>query len=291
VAPRRLAQDVAPDIGVGDDGGGRAFGDDGALGECQDARRVALDDVEVVLDEHHGAALALGCAHHHVHDGEFLLGADAAGRLVEQQEARRAHRRHGDVEELAHALRQEPRRLVAVLRDAETLEQRLHRRQPRRPAQRLPQREGAALGDAAGDEQIVGDAQAGEDLRHLERARDAGGDDGARRQRGDVAAEEGDAAGARLQIAGDEVDEGCLAGPVGADDADALALGDADIDVVGGDDRAETLVEADDVEQRAHGVAVRRARRRAGRWNSDHTPCGRKRIMSSRHTPRIICQL
>ena len=51
----------------------------------------------------------------------FLFDRDAAGRLVEQQNARRAGDRHGDIEELAHALRQCRRERMAVARDAETV--------------------------------------------------------------------------------------------------------------------------------------------------------------------------
>ena len=46
---------------------------------------------------------------------ELLVGADAAGRLVEQQHLRLHHHRHRDVEELAHAFGQDAGRLVAIL--------------------------------------------------------------------------------------------------------------------------------------------------------------------------------
>ena len=104
---------------------GRPSRDDGAVDEGQHAARIARDDVHVVLDEHDRDALVAQRAHDEVHDGEFLLDADAAGGLVEQQEPRLAHQRHGDVEQLAHALGQKLRRLVAIFADAEALDQRV----------------------------------------------------------------------------------------------------------------------------------------------------------------------
>ena len=216
---------------------------------------------------------------------EFLLGADAARRLVEQEELGRAHQRHGDVEELAHALRQELRRLLAIFGDAEALDEPLGLGDELGPAQGPPQRKPRARGDAAGDEEVVEHARRREDLRHLEGARDAGDDDVARRQRGDVAPLELDRAAGRREIAGDEIDEGGLAGAVRADDADHLARCDLDLDIARGDDRAEGFVEPAHRKERAHEADRRRRR------NSDQTPLGRKQMSSRRQMPSTICQL
>ena len=77
---------------------------------------------------------------------------------------------------------------------------------------------------------------------------------------------ERDRAGVGLKIAGDHVDEGRLAGAVGADQADPLAGRDVDVHGVGGDDRAEALVEPAHRKDRVHSAASsssRRLRRRA----------------------------
>src|SRR2546428_120425 len=99
---------------VAEDVGGRAVGQDAALVEREHAPAVALDDVDVVLDEDDGG-LPLGeRGHDDVHHGELLLGGDAAGRLVEEEQRGLARRGHRDVEELPHALRDDGRRPVPV---------------------------------------------------------------------------------------------------------------------------------------------------------------------------------
>ena len=62
---------------------------------------------------------------HHLHDAELLLGGDAAGGLVEQQHARLRHHGERDVEQLAHAAGQHLRVALAVVGEAEALEQAL----------------------------------------------------------------------------------------------------------------------------------------------------------------------
>ena len=54
----------------------------------------------------------------------------------------------------------------------------------------------------------------------------------------------------RREKAGDEIDDGALAGAVGADQAEDLALGDAQIDAVDGLDAAEVLAEVDELKHR-----------------------------------------
>jgi hypothetical protein len=83
----------------------------------------------------------------------------------------------------------------------------------------------------------------GKDLRDLERARDAEPGDLARRPPGNVAVLEPDGALGRPQMTGDHVDEGGLAGAVGADDADGLLRRNVDRDVARRHDRAERLLE------------------------------------------------
>src|SRR5206468_1110324 len=80
---------------------------DPALVERDDAVRIAEDDVHVVLDLDDGAqADALGRSHEDLHDGVLVRRADAAGRLVEQDDLGAQREGRGDVEELLVALGQ-----------------------------------------------------------------------------------------------------------------------------------------------------------------------------------------
>src|SRR5262245_31453512 len=88
---------------------------------------------------------------------------------------------------------------------------------------------------------IVSDTHAHEWPRQLETA----GKTTARSLVGDqdihLLAGEGDAAALVVQCAADTVDQRALAGPVGADQADALAVTDAEVDRIERDEAAETL--------------------------------------------------
>src|SRR5918995_593234 len=85
--PMGLAADhVLPDLRAGERLGSGRIGDHAAVVEGEHAPGVALDDLHVVLDEQHGQPLARERRHDPVHDRELLVDADAAGRLVEQQQ-------------------------------------------------------------------------------------------------------------------------------------------------------------------------------------------------------------
>src|SRR6185437_11585130 len=67
---------------------GRAVGDDGAVVERKHAVGKTADDFHIVLDEQYRDLPTLECRHHDLHQIEFFLDRDAAGRLVEQQKTR-----------------------------------------------------------------------------------------------------------------------------------------------------------------------------------------------------------
>src|SRR5450432_2879053 len=279
----QFAGDVAAHVMVGEDGGGQAVGDDPAGIERDHPARVALDDVHVVLDEEESHRVAAERGHDGVHHAEFLLGRDAARRLVEHEQARRAGERHRDVEELPHAARQLGDAASAMLAEAKALEQRVGARDRLWPARRLPEAQAAVVaGDS--DEHVVEHRELTVELRDLERARDAEARDGARRECGDVAAVERDPAGIGLEVAGDHVDEGRLAGAVAADKTDAFAGGDADRKLGRGDDRAEAFGDARRLQQRHAHDPLRFDQ-------SEPMPRGRKRITNSRKRPSASCQV
>ena len=97
-----------------------------------------------------------------------------------------------------------------------------------------------------------------EQLIDLEGPRHAKPDALMRRKRGNVLAVENDAAVGRLEDAGEEVDHGGLAGAVRADQRVARTFLDRERKVMGGNNAAEALFEADGFEDRHDLVSVRR---------------------------------
>src|SRR6267142_1659103 len=95
---------VRPNARIRQDVAGCAISENAPFVEGEDARAVAFDDVDVVLDEHHRGLPLFERGHDDVHDGELLLAADAAGRLVEKEQRRLPDGRHGDVHQLPDAL-------------------------------------------------------------------------------------------------------------------------------------------------------------------------------------------
>src|SRR5205814_8638616 len=121
------------------------------------------------------------------------------------------------------------------------------------------------------------------ELRDLDRAADTQARDLARRQAGDVAALVGDRAAIGLEVAGDHVDEGGLAGAVGADQADHRVLLDRRADLGRRGHRAERLAQTARLQNYRHCARSRPA--------ADHRPSGRKTISASNAAPRLICQV
>ena len=107
---------------IGECGCRRTVGDHRAVVEGEHAVGEPRHDFHIVLDEQHRQFPALQCRHDDVHHAKLLLDRNSAGRLVEQENARRAHYRHGDVEELADALRQGRRQGVPIGGNAEQLD-------------------------------------------------------------------------------------------------------------------------------------------------------------------------
>ena len=183
----------------------------------------------------------------------------AGGRLVEQDQARRAGQRHADLELALLAVRQVGDALVGDVAEAGALEQVV--RWPRCDAWRArgrPQAE-AAAGDAAHrEEEVVAHRQVAKQQRGLVGAAQALADALVRRQLGDVLAEEMDPPGGGREVAGDGVEQRRLAGAVGAEDGVLLAGGDRQRDVV---DRAQRAERA----RHAASAPARRSRRARGR--------------------------
>jgi hypothetical protein len=68
-----------------------------------------------VLHEQYGGFLSHNRFEHEVHEREFLISADPAGRLVEQKHSRAASHRESDIEKLPSTLRQLGRSAIGIV--------------------------------------------------------------------------------------------------------------------------------------------------------------------------------
>src|SRR5262245_10765142 len=117
-----------------------------------------------------------------------------------------------------------------------------------------------------------------------------------RRNPGDVPVEQPDRAGVGGDLAGDQVEQGGLAGPVGTDDQAALTWLDRQVDIGGDAQSAELLAEIADGERgqglssSLGGAAVAPKRvachsQRASRTEPGTRPSGMKVMMRTKITP------
>src|SRR5919202_1371365 len=105
------------------------------------------------------------------------------------------------------------------------------------------------LADQRADQDIVTDVQTGKGLSDLEGARDAQLGAAMGGQTADILPLIQHGAGGWRQRAADQVDQRRLAGAVGADDAQPLALAHRDTEIVDGGQAAEVLAHATEVQQ------------------------------------------
>src|SRR5262245_11259841 len=183
-----------------------------------------------------------------------LRRAHAAGRLVEQEEARRGDQRHADLEQrdvtigeragLASGERGKPdllERALDLLGGAAIMCGR---------AERVEE----ALPGVAGDPQVLRHRKLREHALDLQRAFDAEPADLVRLEPGDLATVEEDPAGVGREQAGYQVEERGLAGAVRADDRVQPPAGEAEAQVVDRGQSAEALGQSLGAQDRlAHG--------------------------------------
>ena len=164
--------------------------------------------------------------------------------LVEEHQARLGHQRPTDLDESALAEAQALDRLVGEVAQAEQFEHLVGAGDLVGPglaaekdvAPPLP----LAPADPVGDDEVVAHGRVGEQLDPLERPADAEPGAFVDAEPGDVGAVELDDATVGPQDAEDAVEERRLAGAVRADQPDALALLDVDVDVIERDDARRT---------------------------------------------------
>src|SRR3954471_12732442 len=216
IALDRLPEIDAPHLLVRADVVGRALGEEPSVMQDEDAVRDAHDELHAVLDEDHGALLVE--PEDQVHHGARLLRAHAGGRLVEEEKPRVAGERDGDLEAALVAVGEVLDRVVAPGGEADRREELLGARDE--VAVVLARRPDVETGlhRLRGDAHVLEHAELREQVRDLERLGDPEMGEAVLRLGRDVAALEADPPGARRERAGDEVEEGALAGAVRPDD-------------------------------------------------------------------------
>jgi hypothetical protein len=210
-----------------------------AIGEGQRLR-------DVLLDEHDGQPFLLVEAADDREDLGDDEGREAERGLVEHDEARLTHQAARDREHLLLAARQRSGRLSPPLGEA---------REERIGALELATRFAARALDDRAHLEVLEHAHVGEDLAALGDLADAELADAMALVAGDVLALEADRAARRALHASDCADQRGLAGAVGPDDRDDLALGDVERDAVERLRVAVEEVEIGDAEHQRAAVA------------------------------------
>src|SRR5262245_47417328 len=230
-----------------DDLGRRALGDlaprvehDHALGEAEHGPHDVLD--------HDDGNTALVQLEEDVEDLVNLRARQPRHRLVGDQQPRLGGERPGQLQLAQVHLGQPPGVGVGTAAETDQVED----------VARLQLRIAAAPrgGIFHRDHQVLQDRHSAERARDLEAAHDAEPRAAVRRQPGDVRALEGDRPLVAKQRPGDAVDHGGLAGPVRADQAEALALAELKVDSVQRHEPAEALGEGADLKQGTHDAVL-----------------------------------
>jgi hypothetical protein len=260
-------------------GVGQAVGEHLAVVQHGDAVGEREDDVHVVLDDEHRDLARQGGeqARHPLR----LLRRHPRRGLIEQEQLRGGRQRHADLELPLLAVRQPARLLAETAGQAHRLRHLARRAQgggePVDGAEGVPR---AALARRRRQSQVLQHRQAREEIRALEGARDPAARDVVRGQPGERSAVEHDAARARRQVAGDEVEDRRLAGAVGPDERAALARRHLERHAVDGAERAEIAGEALDGQQ-AHARSPMRPR------SAPTIPPGAKSTNTMKVRPRM----
>ncbi len=267
----------------------RAVGNDAALMHGRDAVGEAHHDAHVVLDDQQRDAALLGGRSRRGDRGVGFRLAHARDGLVEQQQAGADGQRSRHVDALLDAERQLGRQLVLEFAQVQGIQQRqgLFARRGLLASRRREAKGGAkgAVGLVAVEagQHVLEHGLLAKELDVLEGPPDAEPADHIRLEPGDVMAVEQDTPGGRLHHAGNGVDEGRLAGAVGADQAADLAGLDVERQLGDGGDTTEADRHASELEQ-AHGHTFTRDQSRLA--SVSHKPLSPRGMNSS--VPRRI---
>src|SRR6266849_4623939 len=267
--------------------GVRQIGQHPPLRQRDDAMRIGRDQIHVVLDQKDRLdPRELGSLDQSLHDAVLVGGGDARGRLVEQNDLRIEREGRGDVEQLLLALRERRSDSVEPMAKSENVGHLAHA--PRdlvvtaQPGEQPPP---LLLPRYHRGRDRLHHGQLRENLDELERAREPVIGKRHRPDAGNALAHEQHLAAARLEQAGQQVDQGRFASAIRTDDRNQLARVHREADVI---ERLEGPVEFADLpgfQKRAH--AALRANRRRSSSASPATPAGKAMTMSARTAPRM----
>ncbi len=192
----------------------------------------------------------------------MVVGGQAGGGFVEQQQPGAAGQGHAEFEEAALPVGEGPGEPVGAAGETEVGQQRPGAGGQAPVAGRRPFGAPACVAPA-GQDQVVDCRRGVEQLRGLEGAADAPPGAAGRIELGDVVAVELDSPGGGwADGAGDQPEQGCLAGAVGADDGVPATLGHLQVDPVQGGQFAVGVGEVGDRQQGGHGASRRGSRTR-----------------------------
>ena len=255
-------------------GGGAVEGDDLAVVHDRDALAHRLRLLEVVGGQQHRGPLAVDFPHE-LPQGVAQLHVDPGGRLVEDQQARLVDQGLGHHQASLQAAGELVHRLLQVRTEIEALDQQL-----------APGLVGGVAVVAGVEAQGVVDVEKVVDHDLL--VHDADQAAGEAVVAAVVVAEDADLPGVDAGDAGDHVDGGALAGPVGAEQAEDFALLDEERDVVDGFVRGVALGEVADIEGGSHEANYRPpllGRQAPQGLSSDAAASVSARSLSSRRLP------
>src|SRR5262245_3182678 len=284
------AEEEVRDVGVRRDLIRRALGEKPALVHHYDAVGIAEHHVHVVLDDDGGDRAGPHYRRHGIHDLRLVARAHPARRLVEKEQLRAQRIGHGDVEELALALRQPAGRGAALAREAELLEH-VEGLAPDVLIVVGERRDPHDLAFAREDRQrhVVEDREPVEQIDDLEAARDARLDPLLHGGGGDVLALEHDLAAVGREMSADQVDERGLAGSVGTHERQEFPLVDDEVHMVAGAQVAELLGEIDRLEEDHEDFSLRQSLP-ASAEIATTIPVGSSMTSSTSTTPSRSCQ-
>src|SRR5262245_26192266 len=209
------------------------------------------DDLHLVLDEHHRAGVGQPADEHR---GLLrLLRAHAGRRLVEEEQRGIAGQGDGDLQMPFLAMREMSRQEMGPPAQPDRGQDLAGPgRNVVKPVGPGPEVEGPLI-TLYGHPHVLQHGETGEDVGDLVGLGDAQARHHVLRQSRDVALAEPDAAASGGHLAGDETEEGGLAGPVGADDRAQLAARHRQTHPVDGDQAAEGAREILGAEEYAVG--------------------------------------
>ena len=205
----------------------------------------------VVLDQQHAQIAFRQHVLEDLHGPAGLLDRQALGRLVQHQQARLLRDRHRDLEQALVAVREHGGGRIGHTGEPHARNRLVGGRG--RPAQHAAAAEelpAPAIPRLGRNAHVLAHGQGGKDVAELEGARDSLLRHLMDRHSGDVLAGEDHLPSARLEHAGDQVEDGGLAGAVGPDHGANLAGLHRQVDAIDGHQGAEAADQTPAFKQR-----------------------------------------